>query len=260
MKDIFRSWRNAVKVWPLQSLKLVKGLSLRNGMKKTHWVIILLIALFGSYIWASPQITLVRIALALECECKAVLEDKVDFVAVRESLEEQMEDSSALWLLYHSSVSLSLVDKLDKFMTPSGLIRHYDRYARSKSSDSATRQFNDSMPSLRKVNYSVRSVSSSKGVDYSDDSISPPTLNCSYDSMTDFSCKLELGAGYGIKITLKMSRDGFSWKVSDVTIKIENPGLLVKDAVVDAVVDAVKVAKSMRRGMRAIRAWFLIER
>ncbi|GMR06065.1 MAG: DUF2939 domain-containing protein [Gammaproteobacteria bacterium] len=179
-------------------------------MKKSHWIIVVLLLVTGiGYAAASPMITINHIKTGIEEQDSEKLSENIDFPVLRKNMKEQfnaalmkeatseLEDNplGALAIGFASKLVDGMVDSL---VTPSGIASLME--GRKPSNDQLSNP--DTTKSNKKEIF--------KNARYS------------YDSTSKFSVWVPNDNGEEIRFVIQ--RTGFDWKLANIVIPMDkNP-------------------------------------
>jgi len=173
-------------------------------MKKSYWIIALLLAVVIGYVAASPLITISQIKSGIEDQDSEQLSENIDFPVLRQNLKEQLnahlvkEATSDLENNPFGALALGFASKLvdgmvDSFITPSGLANLMEgKKPTNKSSSDLTE------PEERKLFKDGR---------------------YSYDSTSRFSVWVPTDNGEELRFVIR--RKGIEWKLSNIVLPVE---------------------------------------
>lgn len=177
-------------------------------MKKSHWIIVLLLIAGIGYVAASPLITIHQIKSGIEEQDLEKLSENIDFPVLRQNMKEQInavmmkEAASELEDNLFTALAVGFASKLvdgmvDLFVTPSGLASLSEGEKPSKHS---------SEPS------SDSGATSDKRELFKD-------ARYSYDSTSKFSVWVPNDDGEEIRFVIQ--RNGIEWKLANIIIPMD---------------------------------------
>ncbi|MBT5420253.1 MAG: DUF2939 domain-containing protein [Candidatus Cloacimonetes bacterium] len=178
-------------------------------MKKSHWIIVLLLIAGIGYVAASPLITINQIKSGIEEQDSEQLSENIDFPVLRQNMKEQFnavmmkEAASELEDNPFGALAIGFASKLvdgmvDSFVTPSGLANLMEGKKPSKHSSGSSSDASTTKSEKRELFKNAR---------------------YSYDSTSKFSVWVPNDDGEEIRFVIR--RNGIEWKLANIVIPMD---------------------------------------